>query len=407
METSERADLINIAGCDAEIEHFIKGLIDGRGFVGASLTIADDDRIVLHTQDGWCDREAERPIAADTIVRIYSMTKPVIATALMSLFDERRFELDDPVADYLPTLATPRILVSDRLIEPDRPIRIRDLLTHTSGMTHELQPTPVAALYRDAGIHADATRTLAEVVETLAELPLAYHPGERWHYGAGFEVCAGLIEVLADQPLGDFLHDRLFDPLGMPDTAFGVPDDRRDRLAAMYGGPDLLARGQSLQAVVDAWTSGDNPRRDVNATNPTDMKTFARGGFGLFSTAMDYTRFARMLLRGGELDGTRIITPDTARLMHHNHLPDELLPFVPGTAPATGWGFGLGSMVLIDVDAAGGIGSPGQHGWGGAASTTFWVDPYQRRTVLFMAQSMMRMDTWEADLADVVNRTSR
>ena len=204
-------------------------------------------------------------------------------------------------------------------------------------------------------------------------------------------MAAGLIEVLADQPLAAFLSDRFFAPLGMSDTGFGVPEAKRGRLAAMYGGPDVLGRGLTVSAIVEAWTSGANERRDVRHTYPADAApTFARGGFGLFSTAPDYTRFARMLLNGGELDGERVVDPATIELMHRNHLPSELLPFENGGVPMLGYGFGLGSRVLMDVAAAGGVGSVGEYGWSGAASTHFWVDPQLQLTVVLMAQSMLR-----------------
>jgi CubicO group peptidase (beta-lactamase class C family) len=406
MTTIRTSDIADRLG--GPIADFVEELVDERGFAGVHVTVADAERTLLAANHGWRDREADQPMTDDTIMRIYSMTKPVIATALMTLFDDRRFDLDDPLAAYLPALRDVKVLVDGRLVEPDRPIRIRDALTHTCGMTNELQATPVAALYRDAGIHADPTRSLATLIDVLSDLPLAYQPGQRWHYGMGLDLAAALIEVLADQPLGDFLRTRLFDPLGMPDTAFGVPEPDRARLAAMYGGPDLLAKGQSTQALIDAWTSGDNRRRDVNATYPIDATaTFARGGIGLFSTARDYTRFARMLLNQGELDGTRIIAADTSRLMHRNHLPNTLLPFHHGGVPVAGYGFGLGSSVLTDVAAAGGIGSKGQHGWSGAAATYFWVDPQLQLTVVLMAQSMMRMDTCDDDLNTIIRHHLR
>ena len=159
-----------------------------------------------------------------------------------------------------------------------------DVLTHTSGLTNELQDTPVAALYQEAGIHADATRSLAEFVDALTELPLAFQPGERWHYSASLDVAARLIEIIADQPLGEVLDERLFQPLGMTDTGFAVPE-RRERLAAMYGRPDVLGRGQTAMGIYEAWARGENERRDVSNTHPADASgVFARGGFGLFST---------------------------------------------------------------------------------------------------------------------------
>jgi CubicO group peptidase (beta-lactamase class C family) len=385
------------------IYEFTRRLVNERGFSGVEVTIADGDQTLVSVRDGWRDKESQLPVTGDTIYRIYSMTKPVVSTALMTLFDEGRFRLDDPVATYLPAFGQVKVLVGGSLEEPVRPITVRDLLRHTCGMTHELQDTPVATFYRDAAVHSDSTRSLSELIDLLAGLPLAFQPGQQWHYGTGIDVAAGLIEVLADQPLGTFLSDRLFEPLGMSDTGFGVPELEQGRLAAMYGGPDVLGRGQTTSALVEAWTSGANYRRDVAATYPADAsKSFARGGFGLFSTAPDYARFARMLLNGGVLDGERIVDPATVALMRSNHLPAEQLRDFGLAMP--GFGFGLGSRVLMDVTAAGGVGSVGDYGWGGAATTEFWVDPQRQLTVMLMTQSMMRMDKTEDDLKGVVDQ---
>jgi CubicO group peptidase (beta-lactamase class C family) len=237
----------------------------------------------------------------------------------------------------------------------------------------------------------------------ISELPLAFQPGVRWHYGAGLDVAARLIEVIADQPLGTFLRERIFAPLGMAETAFGVPDLKLDRLSAMYGLPDVFAKGLSLEAIAQAAASGVNERLDVSGTYPTDTPgVFERGGFGLFSTVGDYLRFAQMLLNGGELDDNRVLADDTVALMYRNHLPGELLPFELFGATYSGRGFGLGSSIVLDVDEAGGCGSVGEHGWAGAAKTTFWVDFSQDLTVVLMAQYMLGAATPEQDLRELV-----
>ncbi len=389
----------------APIDRFVSDLVTNRRFAGVSVTVADRDGVIRSSHHGYRDREAGLTMADDTIVRIYSMTKPIVATALMTLYDEHRFELDDPIASYIPALGAARVLEAGRLVEPIRPITIGDLLTHTCGMTHELQDTPAAALYRDARLNGDPSRPLADLIETLADLPLAFQPGTRWHYGMGLDVAAHLIERIADQPLGAFLDERLFTPLGMTDTAFGVSDDHRGRIATMYGGPDVLAPGQTIDAILKAWDNGTDEQRHVDATYPFDKAhTFARGGFGLFSTPADYTRFTRMLLNDGELDGARIVEPSTISMIRRNHLPPALLPFENGGQPVNGYGFGLGSIVLTDVAAAGGVGSVGDHGWSGAASTHYWVDPVLDLTVVLIAQSMMRMDQPDHDLKTVIHR---
>jgi CubicO group peptidase (beta-lactamase class C family) len=383
-------DDARLAGIDALLQSYV----DELGFVGVSVVVARRGETVFVGHHGQRDREADLPMTADTIFRLYSTTKPIVATALMTLVDDGRLALTDPVATWIPAFATLRVLGGDgRLVEQVRPVRVVDLLTHTSGLTNELQATPVAALYQQAAIHADASRPLTQFVDALTELPLAYQPGERWHYGASIDVAAALIEVIADRPLGQFLDERLFGPLGMTDTGFAVPDAERGRLAAMYGRPDVLGRGQTALGIYDAWVRGEDERRDVSATYPADAPgVFARGGFGLFSTSGDLLRFAQMLLDDGELDGKRVLAPETVQLMHRNHLDAALLPWESGGQPVLGYGFGLGSSVLADPEAAGRASSPGTHGWPGAACTEYWVDPGQEVIGILMAQSMMRMD---------------
>ena len=232
-----------------------------------------------------------------------------------------------------------------------RPMQVRDLMSHTSGLSYDfLEDYPVAAQYRAARLMKDPTRSLAAVIDELATLPLAFHPGTSWHYSVGIDVAARLIEVISGQTLGDFLHERLFAPLGMLDTAFGVPESQRHRVSAMYGVPDLLAEGMTWSTEFGHFMAGNIGRRNVDATYPVDAPTtFQRGGIGLFSTADDYMRFALLLLHGRAADGQRIIGRKTLELMHANHLPPALLPYTLGGAPIPGYGFGLGSRVAMDV----------------------------------------------------------
>ncbi len=329
-------------------------------------------------------------MTADTIGRIYSMTKPVTSVALLGLVEEARLRLLDPVAKYLPAFASVRVLDSaGALTEADRPVTIRDLLTHTSGLTNEYQPTPVAALYREARIHYDQTRTLAAFVDEVSSLPLAFQPGKLWQYSAGVDVVARIIELVADQPYGDYLRERIFEPLGMVDTGYGVPDDKLDRLAAMYGLPDVFDPGTTPALLAEAAAAGVNERRDLRRSHPTDQPdTFVRGGFGLYSTLNDYLRFAQMLVNHGELDGMRLLGSRTVELMCSNHLPGSLLPFGGPHDPQAGWGFGLGVKVLMDVPATGMHGSVGEHTWPGAANTFYWVDPKEDLVGVLMSQYM-------------------
>jgi CubicO group peptidase (beta-lactamase class C family) len=237
------------------------------------------------------------------------------------------------------------------------------------------------------------------VIDELARLPLAFQPGTRWHYSLGIDVVARLVEVLAGQPLGQFLQERMFDPLGMTDTAFGVPSDKLTRLSAMYGLPDLFAQGQTMGSIFGAWLNGFNQRSDVSDTYPADApEVFVRGGIGLYSTIGDYMRFGQMLVNGGELDGARLLSRTTLDLMHSNHLPDALLPYEIGGAPNPGFGFGLGSRVVTNVAETAGPGSVGEYGWAGAAKTYYWVDPAEDLVGVLMTQYMVCFDSPEQDL---------
>jgi len=336
----------------------------------------------------------------DTIFRLYSMTKPIVCTALMTLFEEGRFRLIDPVARYVPSLAGLKILQADgTLADPKRPVMVRDVLAHTSGLSyHFLEDTPVGRMYADSKV-INPKVPLAEAIDDLARYPLAFEPGSRWHYSVGIDVAARVIEAISGQTLADFLRERLIEPLRMIDTAFAVSEGKRNRLAAMYGRPDLVAPGQTLNNSFAQWLGGFNERIDVMQTYPVDMAaTFQRGGHGLFGTARDYFRFAQMLANGGELEGVRILGRKTLELMHVNHLSLSLLPLALDRLPLPGYGFGLGSRVALDVAQTGVPGSAGEFGWAGAAKTHYWVDPVEQVVGVFMTQSMSSFDLPELDL---------
>jgi CubicO group peptidase (beta-lactamase class C family) len=215
----------------------------------------------------------------------------------------------------------------------------------------------------------------------------------------GIDVVARVIEVISDRPLGVYLRERLFEPLGIFDMAFEVPPKKQNRLAAMYGRTDLITPGPTVRSTLEAWRNGFNERIDVSVTYPTSSSgVFVRGGHGLFGTAGDYLRFAQMLLDGGQLDGARILGRKTLDLMHANHLPATLLPLEIGGLPLAGYGFGLGSRVAMDVAQTAAPGSVGEFGWSGAAKTHYWVDPQEQMIGLFMTQSMMSYDFPELDL---------
>jgi CubicO group peptidase (beta-lactamase class C family) len=389
----------------ARITPVMESYVTERGVAGISTMVSRRGEVVHAEQFGFQDKEAGTPMAPDTIFRIYSMTKPVVSTALMLLHEEGAFQLEQPVAQYLPAFGATKVLADDgSLVDQARPMQIGDVLGHTSGLTYDfMADNPAAQLYRDARIMNDATRPLDALIDELATLPLAFQPGTRWHYSVGIDVAARLIEVLSGQSLGDFLQERLFGPLAMVDTGFGVPDAQLGRVSAMYGLPDLVGENYSAIQLMEAALNGFNERIDVSATYPTSTPdVFQRGGLGLFSTAADYMRFAQMLLNGGTLDGDRIVGRKTLELMHTNRLPDALLPYELIGLPSPGMGFGLGSRVMLDVAATAGTGSVGEYGWAGAAKTYYWVDPAEELVGLFMSQYMTGMLLPERDLRSLV-----
>ena len=378
--------------------------IDSGEVAGINTLVARRGEIVHAAQFGQRDREAGLPMTADTIFRIYSMTKPIVSTALMLLHEEGRFQLEHPLAKYLPAFGATQVMTADGSLEPQaRPIQVREVLMHTSGLTYDfLVDSPVSEMYREARIMNDMSRTLEECIDAVAAIPLAWQPGTRWQYSVGIDVAARLIGVISGQPIADFLQERMFGPLGMSDTGFTVADESLDRLAAMYGLPDLVGRGYHAGKLMEAAMAGFNERLDVDETYPTNSDAFRRGGVGLFSTIGDYHRFAQMLCNGGSLDGEQIIGRKTLELMHANHLPAAMLPWELLGMPNPGLGFGLGSRVMMDVAATGGPGSVGEFGWAGAAKTYFWVDPAEDLVGVFMSQYMTGMEGPDRDFRSAV-----
>ncbi len=382
----------------------MRAYIDRGVYAGMRTLVARRGTVVHDGVYGLRDKEAGLAMAPDTIFRLYSMTKPIVCTALMSLYEEGRFHLIDPVARWISAFAEVKVLDADgSLRPPKRPMNIRDVMTHTSGLSYGfLTETPVGALYNGRKL-GDASVPLAEAIDDIAELPLAFDPGARWHYSVGTDVVARLIEAISGAKLADFLRERIFAPLGMADTGFSVPPSKRARLAAMYGRSDPANSGQTYMQSFEAWMKGVNERVDVSRSYPVDApETFQRGGHGLFGTTGDYYRFAQMLCNGGELEGRRVLGRKTLALMHSNHLTMSMLPLQLDGVRIPGYGFGLGSRVALDVAATGKPGSVGEFGWGGAAKTYYWVDPVEQVVALFMTQSLSSFDLPEQDLAAIV-----
>jgi CubicO group peptidase (beta-lactamase class C family) len=363
-------------------EHFDRYVDDGR-LPGYHVVIARDGETAYEALGGRRDVEADLPVEPDTLWRIFSMTKPITSVAAMLLWEEGRFELKDPVARFLAEFTEPRVFAGGAMakvatVPAVEPIRMWHLLTHTSGLTYGFHHHgAVDELYRERGFEwgTPPGLDLAACCRAWAELPLLFQPGTEWNYGHSTDVLGRVVEVISGQPLDEFLAARVLGPLGMSDTAFFAPEPEHGRLAALYV-PDpesgLAARSPASQL----------------AMRPPDS---LQGGGGLVSSAADYARFTRMLASGGELDGVRLLGPRTLRLMTANQLPGRADLGVFGRplfAETTfdGVGFGLGFSVVEDPVAARYTSSRGEFGWGGAASTAFWVDREERMEVQFFTQ---------------------
>lgn len=357
---------------------------------GALIQVWRRGELVLNSALGLADRERQVPLAEDSIFRIYSMSKPVTSVAVMMLVEECKIALDDPVGKYIPAWENLGVynggfMESFQTRQATRPMLVVDLLRHTSGLTYGFQQnTNVDAAYRKLKLGELATDgTLDDMIEKLAKLPLEFSPGEAWNYSVSTDVLGYLVGKVSGIPFETFLKERIFDPLGMVDTAFHVPEEKASRFCACYAVGTLGSKVVSTREPV----LQDDPLTSPYLKPPG----FISGGGGLVSTAADYMRFARMLLQGGELDGVRLLGTKTLTLMTSNHLPGGVdLPRMSRSmfseANYDGVGFGLGFATTVAPAATLIPGSAGDFFWGGAASTFFWVDPQEDLIGLFLTQ---------------------
>ena len=365
----------------ARILPWMRQWVDSGRLPGLLVAVVRDDRLAWFETRGDRDVESGRPVEPDTIYRMYSMTKPITTVAALMLYEEGRFQLDDPIAKYIPAFAGTRVFASGDAdsFETEalaRPITVHDLMTHTSGLTYSFHcEHPVDALYRRRGIDFNANLgPLANLVEATAAQPLAFQPGARWNYGVSTDVLGRLVEIWSGRPLDTFLAERILSPLGMVDTGFHVAEGEGDRFASNYTRSE-----EGGLALVDA-AAGSRFLKPA--------ATFSGGG-GLVSTAADYLRFTRMLRGRGALGETRLLGRKTVEHMTANQLPGDLADLGQPTfseTPFTGVGFGLGVSVMLDPAKARIVGSPGEYAWGGMASTAFWVDPAEDLIVLLLTQ---------------------
>ena len=375
-------DLVEAPGAEAgmsderlaRITGMSQRYVDEGKLAGVVTLVARDGKIVHFEAVGQRGAEDDRPMTKDALFRIFSMSKPITAVAAMMLYEEGAFALSDPVAKFVPELTELDVLVDGERVPAERTMTMHHLLTHTTGLSYGFNPrgNPVDALYSE--VQPLGGRNLDEFAERLGQLPLVFEPGERWHYSVAVDVTGLVVERLSGMSFDAFLKERLFEPLGMAETFFNVPEDKLDRLLPNH-----------------RWNRQEEHLVQINRPyQPTEMFS---GGGGLVSSTMDYLRFAEMVRRGGELDGVRILSPKTVAFMTANHLPATLTAGGTGENPgaraaARSFGFGLGFGINMDPVASGVLGSQGEYNWGGAAGTVFWVDPVEDMVVVGMIQLM-------------------
>ncbi|MFN8619062.1 MAG: serine hydrolase domain-containing protein [Dehalococcoidia bacterium] len=363
--------------------HLVENYVAPGKIAGCQTLVARHGQVAYFSTLGCADIERAEPLRDDAIFRIYSMTKPITSVALMTLYEQGYFQLNDPVSRYLPSWKDQKVWVSGdadspELKAPEQPMTFRHVLSHTGGLTYGGTNHPVDRIFRHEGVNRDRNESLSTFIEHLARVPLRYEPGTRWMYSVSTDVCGALVEAISQKPFDEFLEENIFKPLGMSDTSFWVEPEKRDRLTANYQrNPD-----RTLKLIDDARGESQYYTRPV----------FLSGGGGLTSTTADYFRFCEMLRRGGELDGARILGPRTLELMHKNHLAGgkDLASMAIGAFSETayeGVGFGLGFAMTLGEVEAGSLGA-GDYYWGGAASTIFWVDPKEDLVCIFMTQLM-------------------
>ncbi len=382
MELAPRKAGFDPARLDRITGHLNRNYIDPGKIAGCQVLVARHGHVAYFKSFGQMDRERQKPMRDDTIFRIYSMSKPITSVALMSLYEQGHFQLNDPVSRVIPEWKGQRVWVSGEgesmeTREPEQPMTFRHVLSHTGGLTYGGTNHPVDRVYQAVGVRRGEGETLRTFVEKLAQVPLRYAPGERWMYSLSTDVCGYLVQAISGKRFDQYLQETIFDPLGMKDTSFSVAPENVERFAANYE----RAPDKTLRLI-------DDPASSTYLKQPA----FFSGGGGLTGTTADYFRFCETLRCGGELDGHRILGPRTIELMTKNHLAGgrDLTQMAIGAFSETayeGVGFGLGFATTLSEVASGGLGA-GDYYWGGAASTIFWVDPKEDISVIFMTQLM-------------------
>jgi CubicO group peptidase (beta-lactamase class C family) len=368
------------------LHSLIQNEIDQKELAGAVTILARHGKVVDYRTYGQRDMEKNVPMTKDTIFRAYSMTKPMTGVAMMILYEQGKWLPWHSISDYIPEFAHLKVFNGFDtagkmvLVDPERPPTIAEVMSHSAGFSYGFTQSPVDLMYREKKVLQSAN--LHEMIEKLAAIPLNYQPGSRWQYSVGMDIEGYLVEKLSGQTLPEFMREHIFDPLGMKDTGFFVPQEKRSRFAVNYG---AKAEGH-LEPV--------NPGAST-PTDYTEQPAMPSGGGGSVTTAEDYYHFAQMLVNGGELAGKRILSPETVKLMASNHLPPSLLTgqFAGGQhVMRRGFGYGFNVAVIFDPPEAGLSDGKGTFLWDGAAGTWFWVDPSNDVVFVAMIQRMTSPD---------------
>ena len=361
-----------------------------RKFAGSACVIMRDGAEIYFNSTGLRNLDEDLPFQRDTIVRLYSMTKPVTSVAIMMLAELGLFHLDAPVSEFIPAFNDMQALIPGAVridqTEPSRAPTLHELLTHTSGLSYPFNPGVLPTAMDDDDLMFKPDQgLLEEAVGKVAALPLAFQPGSRWEYSVSIDILGRVVEIVAGQSLAEFFQAQIFDPLGIRETGFRVPEGSGNRFASLY--TPLAGDAMALNAA----RGGSNTLRlvDQHGKSAFEHTTLYSGGGGLVGTLDDYVRFAEMLRRKGEFRGERLLSPKTVEFMTRNHLPGDIASMGPSSfaeQPMEGTGFGLGGSVVLNPGRVRVPGSVGDFSWGGMASTFFWIDPVLDLSVVFLTQ---------------------
>lgn len=375
------------------------------GTVAGIVTVVSRNGVIVHqSTSGVRGVDDPRPIALDDIFRIYSMSKPITAVAAMQLYEQGKFQLTDPVSKYIPELKGLSVY-DDGVIRPvEREMTMQQLLTHTAGFSYGFNPNnPVDRMYLDAKLWE--AKNLVEFVERLAKLPLMFDPGDDWQYSVAVDVTGLVIQRLSGQRFDEYLHQHIFEPLDMVDTAFIVPPEKLDRLLPNHVFDSNSMKSVSIEHIFEFFpVAADMFYENCRAMCDHEDVSLFSGGSGLVSTVRDYLRFA-LAMRTGEFNGVRILSPKTVQYMRMNHLPDGMTPVTPIdriSFPSGGWGIGF--SVVTDPASQGVMTSLGEYAWSGGAGTVFWIDPLEDLVVVSMMQLMGTWPSYQWDLRVAVNQ---